>query len=155
MGKMHERFKAKATKAKSFDTAVVRGQADWVRPEPIDTGSTFVIGPNTREFKYLVAFNHETQRFHVGYTRTWKFHHDIMDEFPKGCKPYGAGYFTVEIEEGSIDWEVDTVVLGKSSEGFKIGPSRRDLDMVKKMLQAENNEEFIRVFTKEGEPVES
>lgn len=104
-----------------------------------------------RDFKYLVSFNQKLQQFKVGYTRTWRYHVDIHNQFPKGFIPYGAGYFSMELD--GTDWKVDTINVYGRSEGFLIGPSQRDLDMLKKVFEADNAGDYVETFDTNGNPV--
>lgn len=108
---------------------------------------------DVREFKYLVGYNAKTKRFKIGYTRTWLFHADILPEFGEGFKPFSAGYFRIGLEK--TDWVVDTVEVYGKSEGFHISPiPTQDVEMIKLMMQGENDGDYIREFDRERKPID-
>ncbi len=106
-----------------------------------------------RDMKYLVGFNSTTKCYAIGYTRTWYLHDSIPAEWPEGFKPVSGGFFKAKVN--NMDWDLSTLSIFGTSRGYSFGPSEpRDTDLVRKMLQAENDRDYIREFTETFEPIE-
>lgn len=103
-----------------------------------------------REMKYLVGFNSATKTYAVGYTITWHLHDSIPAEWEPGYKPVSGGRFKAKLGDRSqgMKWDLDTLSIFGRSLGYNFAPVEpRDTTLVKKMLQGENDRNYIREFT--------
>ena len=87
--------------------------------------------PGKVHFKYVVSYNHATERFFVDVTAHWKFHSDC--HVPPGFTIKSAGWFSTPTEEYRDNNLTNSKTWG-GSEGFQKGTHERDLPMLKQLV---------------------
>ncbi len=104
--------------------------------------SPSALEPGKIHLKYVVSYNHATERFFVDTVRHWQFHCDCR--VPPGFRLISAGWLSVPLEEYRDNNLANAQTWG-GSEGFQKGTHERDLAMLKQfVLDGENT------FSREG-----
>jgi hypothetical protein len=102
--------------------------------------------PGKVHLKYVVSYNHATERFFVDVVASWRFHSDC--HVPEGFKIMSAGWLSVPADEYKDSNPANAKTWG-GSEGYQVGPHSRDLAMLKQFVQHCEN-----TFSREGVAVD-
>jgi hypothetical protein len=133
MGKIHDRFKAKAFKGQKNSVARIShgvindkksASAAYSTIEPVLDKSKF-------NLKYVVSYNDAKQTFHVDTTKDWLNHSDC--HVPVGARIVSAGWVSIPLEEYR-DYNYNNAVTWGRSIGFQLETHPRDLEMLQAFL---------------------